>query len=169
MPKVKAQQPPGIRSCAKNVSGKTPDRPFEWEQVEDLRGIQLADCFFRRSNLISPYSEIQLQNFAKKIRRKEKRATLGLLKFGPGNHNDVDQCRSAKNVLELKFNDLPHDHYERHMWFREYFAEPARQPLVLLRLHMNCKLSDDHELGDGHQLQTEDMLEAAARLDRHYK
>ena len=134
-----------------------------------MNGTDIADCFLTVDEILSPYSEVQLNTASAKVKRKEKKAAQGKLRFGPGSHNDVAECKSAPGILELKFNDIPHDYDIKKMWLRVYFAEPKREPTKLLRLHMNCKLSDDHPLGNGHQLQTADMIEARKRFDDHYR
>lgn len=169
MADIKVQEPLGSRSCAIQFNGKPPVKDYEWDHVTELNGVGLADCFFARSAILSPYSDVQLYTASAKVKRKEERATQGKLKFGPGNRKDVDASNIASGVLELKFNDIPHDWQEKKMWLRVYFAEPRREPTTLLRLHMNCKLSDDHPLGNGHQLQNADMLEAKRRLEDHYQ
>lgn len=171
MAAIKVQRPLGSRSCAIQLTGNRPVKGYEWDHVSELNGVGLADCFFARSAILSPYSEVQLHTACAKVKLKEKRATQGKLKFGPGNRNDVaaSKNRDASGVLELKFNDIPHDWQEKKMWLRVYFAEPKREPTTLLRLHMNCKLSDDHPLGNGHELQSADMIEAKRRLEDHYQ
>lgn len=171
MADIKVQEPLGSRSCAIQLNGKPPVKDYEWDHVSELNGVGLADCFFAPSEVLSPYSEVQLNTASAKVKRKEKRATQGKLKFGPGNRNDVaaSENEDASGILELKFNDIPHDHQIKKMWLRVYFAEPRREPTTLLRLHMNCKLSDDHPLGNGHELQSADMIEAKRRLKDHYQ
>lgn len=171
MAAIRVQQPLGSRSCAIQLTGNRPAKEYAWDHVSELNGVGLADCFFAPSEILSPYSDVQLCTASAKVRRKEERATQGKLKFGPGNRNDVaaSKNRDAIGILEMKFNDIPHDYHIKKMWLRVYFAEPKREPTTLLRLHMNCKLSDNHPLGNGHELQSADMIEAKRRLEDHYQ
>lgn len=97
-----------------------------------------------------------------RVNDKLQAAERGELTFGRGDKFDVDEMVTTDDVLELKWTNVPPGARRKTLWLRLYFSEPKSEPRLMIKLHMECKTSDDPEA------QTAAAAVAQRNLESHY-
>ncbi|APT85674.1 hypothetical protein CAQU_12210 [Corynebacterium aquilae DSM 44791] len=100
------------------------------------------------------------QELFAKFLRKTERASKGELTFGRGHRFDVDEMVTHKDILEIKYRDLPIECEKQGQWVRLYFSEPEAHKGILLGLTLRLKKVGSPDL------QTQDAREAFQILEQ---
>ncbi|WP_156193409.1 hypothetical protein [Corynebacterium kalinowskii] len=125
--------------------------PFEWVEATS----------FSNRVLIEEAGSLSAITLLQRMRLKMDQAARGELSFGRTHRFDVDCMVSCRDILEIKYRNLPPDCNVKKKWLRLYFTEPADTPGRLLALTLKLKFADDPEG------QTNDALDAYNQFQLH--
>lgn len=153
----KTVRPKGARTCSWQNHGAAPKPPNYWDSSEEYDEKQFGEVMLDLSSKIP-----------KKVRAKAyadfdhlmTKAQQGKATFGRGDRFDTDVLDCVEDVLELKWKSLPPRVDDSpYVGLRLYFSEPKKNPGMLLKLKLVCKIPDT-------TAQDKDAQDAQSRFDR---
>lgn len=158
-------QPPGVRSCWKDLGNFVPGEGGGWKYCRDCNG---SAAFFAELNAMKSWmSRVDHDAFMVELRDVLDRAEVGRLIFGQGSASDVSKMDAVEVVLELRVRHRPRDSRRKgeRQHIRIYFTEPDHQAGVLLMLLIASKRPGKPGLEE----QDKQIREAQQRADAHFR
>lgn len=156
-------QPPGVRSCFKDVGKSIAGEGGEWEYCRNQNG---STSFFDECRDLTGWMcTIDRNAFLAELADLLDRATKGRLVRGNGSLADVSKMESAEVVLEIRVRQKPRNAKREKQHVRIYFTEPAHETGVLLMLHIASKRPDKM----GVKEQNGHIMTAQRRADAHFR
>ena len=154
--KAKSVRPYGSRSCSHEKIGSAPHPENSWDSSPEYSEQAYGEVLLEAERQVSP---VVLAKATGDFYDLLQKAKDGKATFGRGSRFDVDSMDSVVDVLELKWKSLPpRPDDSPYVGLRLYFAEPKREPGMLLKLKLVCKIPD-------RTMQDNDAKEAQKRFD----